>query len=533
MSKYVLINPTNQKSINVWDDTSHPGAWDNLGGTAYDVRVDIATRAYYGKVAWLWRGVNLVAQSVAALPYVYQSPDGEVLEDGAPDWLPDPARLVRMLCLSRQLTGRGYLYRQHNKFDYTTAVRYMSPLTIEPVYDRATGELLSFRRSYSSNDKIEHVDLPLSSVVYSWYSDPYVEHEPPVNYPARAALHAAGVLSSVDEFMEGYFKRGAIRATLLAVEHGTKPERDRLERWFNRFINGINNAWRSKVIQAGAVTPVTVGDGLEALDEKNLSRSKREDIAAALGIPQTKLFSGDASGLGGGGVAGADEIAFMQQTVLPEAREILAAINQQALGAEGVRLAINEAAVDVLQADEHERATSLVNLTNALHINPAAALASMELLGFELTHAQRDMIERMTVVPAAQPETVAAPVREDDKAASHIVPVAPAQIIADYREANAEISKWQRHALRVGALRSADEFVNEVLPEETADYITAALREIGDDRDDIKALFSAARVMLERGELPSAALTGAMLGALEKTAPADVFGAVANWEGYP
>ena len=79
-----------------------------------------------------------------------------------------------------------------------------------------------------------------------------------------------------------------------------ESEAKRFENWWNNMISGVRNAFKTKILNAKSIEPVVVGEGLESLQDTGLTQQKREDIATALGVPQTKLFSSGAGGLGGG-----------------------------------------------------------------------------------------------------------------------------------------------------------------------------------------------------------------------------------------
>ena len=68
-------------------------------------------------------------------------------------------------------------------------------------------------------------------------------------------------------------------------------------------MSGIKNSFSSAVVNADAVTPVVIGEGLAELSNATLTGEKRQDIAQAFGIPMTMMFSESARGLGCGAVA--------------------------------------------------------------------------------------------------------------------------------------------------------------------------------------------------------------------------------------
>lgn len=525
--KHVLIS---SKGINVWDDESNVGAWEWMGENKKleDVKL-------FSRFPWLWRGIRLISSSAANVPFIITRGEDEIdtsLEyKNAIGFLPNPKRLISVAIAARQLTGRAYMFKSKNVLKMPAGLRNLNPASVEPVFKKDgkdAGALEKFERSITTGGATRKVEYPVEDILYSWMYDPFVEIGPPLNYPAKAAMMAAGVLSDVDQFLASFFQRGAVKATLLTVGANTQPqERSRLEEWWNQFFSGVTGE-RQKVINADTVTPVVVGEGLEGLDDSDLAKKKREDIAAALGIPMTKLFSTEAGGLGGGGVVDADDRRFMEETLLPEVEALFEDINTQLLVPLGYRIEVNAAAIDLFQEDERQRSFALNNLAAAININPDVAEFAMSVLGYEIDDEQQAMFnaikgakmrERQERQQQVRPNAVAAPRDEregDERDDARGDESPPRAILHEFQERQKEIGQWQRNALRIGGKRSAEEFEPGVLSNDMVSYIKAALPSCA-DKDAIKALFTSARELLESGVTLSPALVGAVGGALEKS----------------
>ena len=339
------------------------------------------TRTLYIRVPWLSRAVVLRSNAVASLPFALVDADSGEDYDVSTDWenkvgfLPNPSKLLSLVESSLSLLGLAYLFNEHNRVK-TLDLRYFAPTTITPDLDPITG-LVGFKRNIGS----QSFDLPPEDVIHFWQLDPFVELGPGNNSAATAALSAAGVLYNVDGFAEAFFDRGAIKVTLLTVK-GPMPEaeRDRLKSWWKRVFSGISNAWGSDIVQGDHIEPVVIGEGIKELSDNELTKEKREDIAAAMGIPMTILWSSEASGLGGGGVVQSDERKFYEQTIVPEALFIQSVFNEQLFEPMGLRWQFRPETLDVFQADENARSQSLVNYTNAGYRLSVAS----QILGVEL-----------------------------------------------------------------------------------------------------------------------------------------------------
>lgn len=309
---------------------------------------------YYQAVPWLFRGTLLRAQAIASFPFSIVRDGGTEIVDSSDDYqnavefLPDPQMLLWLIEASLTLTGKSYLRHLFNRI-ITTELKYYAPTTIKPKYNDATGELLGYIRRANNAD----VPLTVEDVIAFYYPDPFAEQGAPHHYPASAAQAASGVMFNLDLFAKMFFERGAIKASVISAPGNTqKPERDRLKAWYTSLLTGVKNAFAAEVINADAVTVTTIGEGIKELENTNLSQEKREDIAAALTIPQTMLFSGSAAGLGGGGVTDADDIRFVNEFKIPEFTFIAKILNKAAMIPNGFRIVPNPEKFDALHQDE-------------------------------------------------------------------------------------------------------------------------------------------------------------------------------------
>lgn len=331
-------------------------------------------------VAWLYRGVQLRANAVAAMPFRITSGDGSTDIDTSADyqnalgWLPNPRRLLYMTEAALTCYGSAYWWREANRVT-TKAVRYVRPDTIEAIIG-GTG-LQGFYRTANGM----RVQVPPERIAYFWQPDPFVELGPPDSSPLMAAVAASGVLYNLNQFSAAYFKRGAIKATLLTVQGApVAQERDRLKTWWQKLVTGVNNAWATEIVNADAVTPIVIGEGLKELSSAELTAEKRQDIAQALGIPQSVMFSESASGLGGGGVALQDKLHFYDDTVIPECELVAEVVNEQILRPLGYRLEFLPEQLDVYQEDENQRAAAFASYTGAgLPVDLVAEMLGLEL----------------------------------------------------------------------------------------------------------------------------------------------------------
>lgn len=448
-------------------------------------------RDAYKQVPWLFRGVELRSQSVASLPFGIFDGDKEI--DSSKDWqnavkfLADPQSLLYQLEASLTLKNRAYLFRSRN-LTRTLDVRYLAPPTVTPVIDPTFG-LVGFKRTVNGEIK----PFTLEDIIYFWKPSAFVEVGPSDDSPARAALNAANVILNLDKFVTLFFARGAIKATLLTVEgNPAAPEKEKLKQWWNRFFSGIKQAWQTEVVSA-AVKPVVVGEGVSELENETLTNSKRQDIATALGIPQTKLFSDSASGLGGGGVVEQDDLRFLNDTVIPEANFIQNILNTQLFRPLGLQFRFKPETLDAFQEDEAQRASSLSSLVSAINsaADPDTLRAAMQLLGYEIPAE----LEPLLFKPRApKPQTMywsanGAPVPRDASANPDT------NVNADAQPSKSvsinDLDKWQRKALkRVKEGRGAAcEFESDAIRPALRASIAGALEQ-AHDANAVRAVFA-------------------------------------------
>lgn len=381
-------------------------AWTKVGGDRSGGKAQTA----YQSVAWLHKAVTLRSAAVQSMPF--RIFEGENVIDDSTDYqntvgfFPDIKKQLNLIEASLTLTGRAYQHHGVNAFNLTK-LKYLSPVSIIPEFDDSTGELLRFVRlgNRSTSEELTEEDI-----IHFWNPDPFVEQGPPLQSPVTAALAAAGVLMSVDEFSAKYFERGAIKATILAVSGGDAKSQKELATWWKRVVTGINNAFASRVIQADSIKPTIIGEGLEELNSKELTDSRREDISTALGVPQSKLFSNAANFA----TKQSDNQDFIADTITPEVDFIAEVWNEQLFEHHGYKIKFYPEELSVMQVEENQRSQSLANMTTA----GVPTIPAMEMLGYDLPGDMtfEELQQIIDDQPAPMPQGFGAipPQREDE-----------------------------------------------------------------------------------------------------------------------
>jgi hypothetical protein len=422
-------------------------------------------RKYFRSIAWLNRGIHLRKQAVASMPFTIKK--GENIIDQSNDYqnvlgfLPNPRSLFGICEQSLSMTGREYIFINRRAImgrAVPSGLQHMTSSSIRPVYDENNGELLYFERTM--NGKIME-PLDVEDVLYFWPTDDAVENGPPQDWPALAALQAAGVLYSVDGFATMFFDRGAIKVTLIATKGNVvEAERDRLKSWWRRILG---KAWSSEIVNADGIEIHPVGEGLESLTDTNLTTEKREDISTALGVPHSMLFSNAANYA----TSVQDKQNWYEDMVIPDC---LFEFEPQALS--------------IFQEDEEERGAAFLNYVNA-GIRPSipAAMLGLEMpVGIEYTHLDERYDGRLE---AADNLAMLQPGKEDDKEDDKEDEFPPGKTLHQVY-----LEKWQKkclHRIRKGQQPACD-FDTEHIPLVVQGAISGALESVS-TVEDVKAVF--------------------------------------------
>ncbi len=470
-SKYVFIGGQSGKAVTIND---LDGFLDYLVNENGGGKTSI--RQAHKVVPWLFRGTDIRKNAVAGVPFkIYR---GETEIDSSANYqnvvgfLENPFRLLREIEGSLTLTGRAYLWRERNRVK-TLDLRYLVPTTVRPIITEADG-LVGWERNVGHGWR----KYDIEDIAYLWGDDTFVELGPPEACSGVAALMAAGLLISVDEFATKFAQRGMTKNTLIKVPQGTdRDERGRIRKWYETRILGVKNTGAVEVVQADTIEVKTIGEGLDGLAEVELTTEKQHDISTALGVPVTKLFSGETGGLGGGGVVAQDDLNFHKETVIPDCRFIENELNRQVFSPNGYSLRFHPETMDIFQEDEAQRANAVKTYVDAelpLHV-------ALEILGVELP----DGVEYTDFEPESEPEPQ--PIPPQFTQLQQPEPEPP-----NDQEAKADLRRWRGVALRQlkAGKSAAYNFESEYINVDRHVEILDAL-EVAETPEEVKAAFAA------------------------------------------
>ena len=352
----------------------------------------------YSVVAYMYRCVQLRSNAVAAMPFsIYRGQssvydfDGATSKDNLPsklDWLGAWPGMCAKIEAANILGGRAYFERRGGSFSGTTIMLdWMLPHTVLPQYNGVPsgwgmredaslpyGALLGFwRRDPRTGIPLY---LEVADVAYFWMPDYAVEIGPAYNFPGRAVMQNAGVLQSMDLFLEGYFERGLVKAFLGKFKDKvTQDEAERTKAWLSRVMMGLKQAFSTHIIR-NDFEIITIGEGIKDLRDNALSQDEKDAIAVGMGVPISKV-SPPATGLGD--TTSPDDIRFIEDTVIPEVSWIYQQANEQLFNPLGYQIIAHPDQLRVMQADENDRAGAFaLYVGNGLSIPAAIAILGID-----------------------------------------------------------------------------------------------------------------------------------------------------------
>ena len=320
------------------------------------------------------RAVNLRVNSIKSAPWHLEK-GGKILEDGK--W-PVDFQSIRKETFSSaigkteaalSMTGVCLWKKRNDLTTKTRAVQLLNPTVCVPDFDEDT-QMLSY--VYKGVERLSLDDV-VEFVRYNPTSDVELGGS-----EGQAALAQAKLMYFMGEFAGAFFEHGAMPTTIVGVPQGTSlDERDRLETWFQRRMQGIKNAWKALAVRTGdgGVTVTTLTQNIKDMATPELYEQAVKSVADAFEIPHSLLD--DAANYA---TAQENRTMFWHDVMRPEGDSLADTINDQLLEQYGYKLVFDWDTMDQFQEDEQERGTAY-NLYVQAKMPPSIAA---EMLGLEL-----------------------------------------------------------------------------------------------------------------------------------------------------
>lgn len=454
-----------------------PEAWRVVVGD--NGSIDNSILARYEDVPWLYRGIEARCNALAGMPFAVHKGDesGDELEEGTLPFEVELSDLLNQLYRYYILFGAWYLFIGKNRAKFIKDVRPLHPKTITPKYDEMQG-LTHFIRKLGTREITLQVDD------MAWLFKPPHKSETGIGISdAMVALKAAGIIHAMDNYERGYFENGAINPTLVSVAPGVqKSDKERLEAWYRRALTGVKNAFKISVIEnAGDLKTVSLGYAMKDLAAPELNAQKREDIATALGVPQTVLFSNAANYA----TALQDDLHFYEKTIVPDALRFERALNNDLFKPLGYCFKFHKERMEIYQRLEAEKSASVVALYDKGIMTLAEVREHMNLP--PLPEAEEITVTteppKQLPAPEAEMEDEAETNEAEAKLNANVIHVSPLA---------ADLLRWRDKAIKrygEGKPGKAVDFESEAIPQSLAASIKGALEAIK-SADDVRHIFA-------------------------------------------
>lgn len=301
--------------------------YTSIDDAATGARLDVVGGMTTGKanqiVPWVNRGVDMVASSVASMPFDLNNEAEEDVKDDAAYYslLQSITRNLYLITASLWVYGAAYLWPETNALGRNITLRFVRARFMTPIVQG--GKLVGFRYMDATDHTIPS-EIPLDKVIYFWMPnlDSAVRPGPA---PVATALGAASLLYALDAFAAGYFNSGAVKVTVFEVPGNTQEtDKDKFQNFLNRALSGVRNAFRNIVVRFG-VKPTVIGSDLKDTLADKLTELQRDNVAVALRVPPS-VISGKVSDVMN---SRADKFTLYDTTVIPVFKMIAEALNEQ------------------------------------------------------------------------------------------------------------------------------------------------------------------------------------------------------------
>jgi HK97 family phage portal protein len=456
--------------------------------------------AAYQQVPFMRLALTRVAQGVSGIPFALHK-DGERIateQDYKSMELPFSVNMrafVNELAGDLQLYGRAHFIQQQNRVGMQRVERlggaYITYYTSSSEYVTR----IDYRRGGYLYSADAWQTLDEGGMPYIWLPNRQYDNLPG-DPPALTAIKAAGMLDQMVEYGKYFFEHGGAGPTLIQVEDFdmlATAEQERVRSWFERFTQGVKNAFRPLVLRNG-VQVHQMGSSVKDIEMPDLSREKREEILAAFGIPASLGLSNAANY----STALVDKLNFYEYTLMPLWNLIGEGLNERFFGLYGYEIRMEPHRLDVFQQNELSRSSFYLPYLDrgVIGVNEVRSYLSMP---------PRDEItdDYFLSSPGDDlPATAGSVTIEKDKGVSNEssdMPEPETEGDESDREVKGmespaydDLAKWERMALKrfkEGSPEKALGFESDVIPFSLAHAIRGALA-VCTTEQDVRTVFS-------------------------------------------
>jgi len=432
----------------------------------------------------VYRAVNLRCDAISSVPFKVER-NGE-----ESDWhftTPLPS-LIRDTERSLLLTGAAFWLRL-KRGKILLGFRVLNPLTMRVHYNQQDYDPMNPLASFRFEQVVGANKWTFTSEDIVYFREPSFTDEVKSGLaPAEVAQQSAQLNYYLERFNSAFFEHGAQPITIMSMPSDvTQAEAQRFENDWRSKVTGLINSFRTVFIRGGDIKTTVITPPLKDLMLPELYDNTVKSISMALGVPRTMLEASAANYA----TAESDRKSFWRETVIPRIPLYEYNINDQLLSELGYRLTFQPEALDVMQEDENQRASSLKLLTDA----GVPLKDAMIILGFDYE------ITPQTVLPPSVSEDVYV---EEPPREVEVASVTEEVVESEVDKPLPRSYKlWRKKAERqINAGKSMDfVFVSEEIDAEDHAWISYNLQ-LCKDSHDVKHLFDSLKASISESERP-------------------------------
>lgn len=404
----------------------------------------------FRKVPYFYRAVRLRCDALSSVPIKVYKGENEI------EW-PYPTQISDLVWrweASLLLKGAAYGEIVANKSGYKKDVQFRNPFDM---YVEYRDGVLTIKQNQSGVVWHNNIFTGEYEMVYMAEYDPAQDVLPGIG-SGSASNTDAKLLFALSKFPEAYFEGGAMPVTVVGVDTTDESEIKRTESFFKKAATGLKNAFKVLGIRSGSIDVKTITPPMKDLAMPEIGEQAKHNISVAFGIPKTMLDSEAANYA----TAVEDRKGFYEETLKPRARMYEAALNEQLLDRDDMRLEFAFDELDLFQDDENKRADRLLSFVQA----GLPTRLAIDLAGIDMTEEQAAMLAEEASDNGGQsgPDAV-----------------------------EQELGRWMRMAeKRIKDNKSLREFETDVIPDSMKAAIEGALETVG-SVEDVRSVFNIAK----------------------------------------
>jgi HK97 family phage portal protein len=353
----------------------------------------------------LYRATNLRADAISTVPYrMYYK--GEEQEWPFTQPL---SHLIKEAERGLLITGGAYWYKIYKGRRLTGFVP-LNPTTmnVNLLTDRATLEdpLRGAAFTQAINGK-QYGPWSIDDVVY-FREQSYVDDIGPGVGAAHVALSSAKLEHYLNRFAAAFFEGGAQPVTVMNLpESMDEAEFQRFRTDMKASVGGgVINAFRMIFMRSPDIKIEQLTPPLNSMEMPQLYERVVTSVGMAYGVPRTMLEASAANYA----TADSDRQSFWRETVIPRLSTYEYTLNTQVFAPLGWELRFEPESLDVMQNDEANRSSSLLQLVQA----GVPLRSALTILGYDLV----DDLVPPTIAPSSTAEIQ--PIADDTTAAMDI-----------------------------------------------------------------------------------------------------------------